>query len=87
MEIEVSAYLDTAEWEDNIAETVNYENLYDICEEENKHQQKLIETLALRIANRVKALSDKIHKVHIEVRKLNPPIYGQIGSAFVKIDL
>ena len=87
VDIEVSVDLDTAEWEDNISETVNYESLYAICEEEMKTQQKLIETLALRMAKRVKALSTKVALVHVEVRKLNPPIYGQIGSAVVKVNL
>ncbi len=87
IDIEVSVDLDRDHWEDNIGETVNYEKLHQICLDEMNIQQKLIETVALRILNRTKALGESVQSVSIQLRKLNPPIKGQIRSAFVKMTL
>lgn len=71
-------------FEDNIEDTVNYESIYKIIEEEMNKTQKLIETVALRIITRFKEL-ENITGAHISLAKKNPKIGGTVDAAIVEM--
>ncbi|MCH2084932.1 MAG: dihydroneopterin aldolase [Saprospiraceae bacterium] len=71
---------------DDLADTVNYETLYFICQSEMKKTRSLIETVAQSIVDRIETLFDSVRGVKIRLRKLNPPMGGRVGSAFVEIE-
>lgn len=87
VDVSVDMTLDKKNWDDNIGQTIDYQLMYAVCEGAMKNQEKLIETVALRIAQGIKMLNDNIASVNVKLKKLNPPIYGQIGSAFVEINI
>ncbi|WP_316826871.1 dihydroneopterin aldolase [Pedobacter miscanthi] len=70
---------------DELAQTVNYEDLNNIILEEMKHTQKLLETVLNKIISKVIELYPFVDTVEVSMKKLNPPMPGQIGHSFVKL--
>lgn len=64
------------------ATTVNYELLYFICQLEMKTPSKLLEAVVGRIAYRIEEF-DNVTGYLVRLRKLHPPLGGQVGSAWV----
>jgi len=72
-------------FDDELAQTVNYEDLNHIIMQEMKHTQKLLETVLKNIISRVIELYPFVEMVNVGMKKLNPPMPGQIGHSFVKL--
>ncbi len=72
-------------FDDELAQTVNYEELNNIILAEMKHTQKLLETVLNNIISKVIGLYPFVDTVNVSVKKLNPPMPGQIGHSFVKL--
>lgn len=68
---------------DNLADTINYENIYAIIKKEMETNSNLIEHVAKRIITSVKRIFPQILTVNLKIAKLNPPIGGQIESAII----
>ncbi|UKT65302.1 dihydroneopterin aldolase [Pedobacter mucosus] len=72
-------------FEDDLAQTVNYEDLNAIIIEEMKNTQKLLETVLKNIISKVIKLYPFVDQINVSVQKLNPPMPGQVGFSFVKL--
>lgn len=72
-------------FDDELSQTVNYEDLNSIILEEMKHTQKLLETVLHNIISKVVKLYPFVETVKVSMKKLNPPMPGQIGHSFVKL--
>ena len=72
-------------FDDELAQTVNYEDLNAIIQEEMKITQKLLETVLHNIISKVIAKYPFVETVNVSMKKLNPPMPGQIGHSFVKL--
>ncbi|QXU43859.1 dihydroneopterin aldolase [Pedobacter sp. D749] len=72
-------------FDDELAQTVNYEDLNHIILEEMKHTQKLLESVLKNIISKVIELYPFVETVKVSMKKLNPPMPGQIGYSFVKL--
>ncbi|NII82860.1 MULTISPECIES: dihydroneopterin aldolase [unclassified Pedobacter] len=72
-------------FDDEIGQTVNYEDLNAIILEEMTHTQKLLETVLKNIISKVIKLYPFVETVQVSMKKLNPPMPGQIGHSFVKL--
>lgn len=70
--------------EDNISDTVNYEDIYNIVEQEMKQTKKLLETVVYAIMKRIKGL-DNITGCTVRLYKLNPPLKGKVDKAVVEM--
>ncbi|HMQ48271.1 MAG TPA: dihydroneopterin aldolase [Saprospiraceae bacterium] len=64
---------------------VNYETLYLFCQAEIKKPAKLLETIAHRIVERIKAHFDNVSGVKVRVKKIAPPLGGRVDCAFVEV--
>ena len=74
------------EIEDDCLEgTVSYEDLFKIIKEEMEIPRNLLEKVALRIGQRIKATFPRIENGTIEIEKVRPPIRNMIGKASVKM--
>ena len=62
---------------DSLNATVDYCYVYQIIKEESQYRYNLIETLAHKIMSRIKNI-DLVHSCKVEVKKLNPPINGDV---------
>ena len=71
---------------DEIQFTVNYENLNTILLEEMQATKKLLETVLNSILDRIVADYPFINSAMISINKLNPPMPGEVGSSFVKLE-
>lgn len=71
---------------DELEETVNYGLIWDIAKEEMATPSKLIEEVATRILNKVRALPGA-GKTKVTLVKNAPPIKGSTASTQVELEL
>jgi dihydroneopterin aldolase len=85
--IEVDLRPRAADLDDRLSNTLDYGQLHAICLEVMSTRAYLIEELAERIAAKVWAQHGQlVAKLRLEIRKLNPPLKGQVGAAFVRLE-
>lgn len=80
-----SADLSEACVSDEVADTVNYAEVYDLVKEEMAIPSKLIENAAYRILRRVEEAFPKIDRIEVELAKMNPPVAGQMDYSAITI--
>ena len=68
---------------DNLDDTINYQLIYDVVKAEMQIQSKLIEHVAGRILRSVMQSFPQVSKAEIRLRKMNPPLGGQLESATI----
>jgi len=71
---------------ENLLETINYADLYDILAIEFKKSCDLIETVAQTILDNTLAKFPNLRSIKIKIKKLNPPINAEIKNAFVALN-
>ncbi|WP_020537961.1 dihydroneopterin aldolase [Lewinella cohaerens] len=85
----IDIYLDVntrrAAMHDDLGSTVNYETVYLMVQSEMKKSAQLIETLADRIVSRISEFYDNLKGIRLVVRKLNPPLSGQVAAAYIEV--
>lgn len=72
-------------FDDELKQTVNYEDLNAIILSEMKNTQKLLETVLHNMISKVIELYPFVETINVSIKKLNPPMPGQIGHSFVKL--
>ncbi len=70
---------------ENLDKTVNYEVLNNILLKEMRQTQKLLETVVKNILDQIKATYPFVLTAKVGIRKLNPPMPGQIGCSYVEL--
>ena len=68
---------------DDLSRTVDYCIVYDLVKAEMAIRSRLIENVACRIAYRIKNGIRNISRVEVKVKKLNPPVNGEIENVSV----
>lgn len=72
--------------EDDLSKTVDYVEVHRIVREEMAIPSKLIEHVAGRILNRMKAQFTFVQSCRVSITKYNPPVNGQLGEAVFSIE-
>ncbi|ALL07119.1 dihydroneopterin aldolase [Pedobacter sp. PACM 27299] len=80
----VVTFIHTGDTE-NLNHTVNYEVLNTILLEEMANTQKMLETVVRRILDRVIDNYPFVRTGKVGIRKMNPPMPGEIGHSFVEL--
>ena len=70
---------------DKLVDTIDYVALNKIVEEEMAIRSKLIEQVGGRILKRIKDLDRRISSASVKVRKLTPPINGNVDEVAIII--
>nr|WP_262916145.1 dihydroneopterin aldolase [Pedobacter montanisoli] len=70
---------------EDLERTVNYEVLNQILIEEMRNTQKLLETVVKNIIDKISSAYAFVDTITIGIRKINPPMPGQIGHSFVQL--
>lgn len=70
---------------DHIADTVNYEQLYAIAEQEMQQPRKLLEAVAQSIADSIRATYPFVKNIRVELKKLHPPLKGPVAYSAVTV--
>lgn len=76
-----------AEVSDNIADTVNYLEVYRVVKREMERPSNLLEHVAHRVGEAVREEFAGVETVTVKVYKLNPPLGGQMDSVSVEVTL
>lgn len=76
-----------AELSDNIADTVNYSDVYQTVKIQMAHPSHLLEHVARRVGEALLCDYPAITAVDVEVSKLNPPLGGQMDAVSVALHL
>jgi dihydroneopterin aldolase len=76
LDLIVDFVLQTHQWEDQLQDTLNYEELYLISRLEMQNTQKLIETVALNILLEIGKRWPFIREAEVTIRKKSPIIEG-----------
>ena len=72
---------------DDVNDTVNYADVYQVVKAEMQQRSNLLEHVAGRIAHRLLHDFPSITSVDIQVEKLNPPMKADIHSATIHLVL
>lgn len=70
---------------ENLQHTVNYEVLNTIILEEMAKTQKMLETVVRNIIDRCIDAYPFVLTATVGIRKLNPPMPGEVGHSFVQL--
>ncbi len=70
---------------DNVNDTVNYASVYELAKAEMAIPSDLIEHVAGRIFNKIKADFPQISALKVSVSKLNPPVSGEVEASEVVV--
>jgi dihydroneopterin aldolase len=81
VEVTFEAQSDT----ENLSKTVNYEVLNQIIIDEMANTQKLLETVVKNMLDAVKKAYPFILSAKVGIKKLNPPMRGEIGHSYVSL--
>ena len=85
IDLQIETDTSQAEISDNLAKTINYQEVYLMVKEEMTTRSKLLEHLARRILDRISDEFPQILSAKIKVSKLNPPIGGKVHSVSVEM--
>lgn len=83
VDVEVEANLKTSAKSDELEDTVDYVLINRIVKEEMNIPAKLLETVALKIINRIFKESKLVCKAEVAVSKINPPIGGDVKEVTI----
>lgn len=72
--------------DDDIKDTINYEDIYNICASEMKNTQKLLETVVLNIVSRIRTEHPQIIAGEVSLEKIGPQLGGKVDKAIVAME-
>jgi dihydroneopterin aldolase len=70
-----------------LSNTVNYEDIFNLCKQEMESPKILIETVASAILYRLKTEFPDIRNAYIKIQKRAPQLGGKVESSFVEMSL
>jgi dihydroneopterin aldolase len=71
--------------DDEIHNTVNYEQLYNIACDEMKITRKLIETVGQGITKNIREKFPVVKSIKVAIKKMDPPLKGKVGHSSVVV--
>jgi dihydroneopterin aldolase len=83
--IRIESDLSTACISDNVDDTINYADVFQLVKTEMDIASQLLENVAYRILRSIKNAFPRILFIEVRLAKLNPPITGDVESAEIVI--
>ena len=75
-----------AERSDNLEETVNYADVFQLVKEEMAVNSKLLEHVGRRIMDAILERYPQVDIIELKISKLNPPVGGKVHAVSVTMD-
>jgi dihydroneopterin aldolase len=72
--------------DDNIYDTVNYEQLYTITKQEMSKTQKLLETVVFNILTRFREELPSIVSATVKMEKIAPQLGGKVAKSVIEME-
>ena len=85
VDLYLEADTEKAELSDDLNDTTDYAEAYNIVKREIEIPSKLIEHVGRRILDAVKGSFPEVESIELKVSKMNPPINGQADSVSVTL--
>lgn len=70
---------------DELLDTVNYEQLFEFASHEMKTPRKLLETVAHCILKSIITAFPQVDSVKVSIRKMNLPVKGEVKNSLVEL--
>lgn len=86
VDCELEADTSLAEESDNINDTVNYLDVYQLIKKEMEKPSHLLEHVAKRIIDVILNTYPEVERCKVRVHKMNPPLGGQMQSVSVCLE-
>lgn len=85
--VSVSMEIDTQEAgkSDNLEDTLNYQEVYDVVKQQMALPANLIEHLVQRILTALEEKLPKVKSFRIKLSKLNPPLGGKVDRVTIEL--
>lgn len=83
VDLTLTAPLEKAVQSDQLEDTINYAEVYELTKHEMNIPSQLLEHVAGRICRALRHHFPQIEQIEIRVSKLNPPFGGDVHSASV----
>lgn len=71
---------------DDLARTVDYEQVYRIVRDVMKEKSRLIEHVAQRTLNELVAHFPTLRHIRVRVSKVSPPVQGTVNRVFAELE-
>ena len=85
VDVKIEADLSKAAASDNVADTINYLNVFETVREQMDIPSHILEHVARRIADAIHLRFPKAGKVSVKVSKMAPPLGGKIEKVSVTL--
>jgi len=86
LDVTVQVNFSKASENDQLEDTLNYEIIYQICNEIMAVPARLLEHIVVKIETQLISLNRNIEGLHIVLNKLDPPLGGIVDSSQVSIE-
>lgn len=86
VDVSVNTHFLASAFQDDLAGTINYEEVYAIVKEEMEKPSKLLETVGHNIAEKVLNRFAEAMSAEVKISKFNPPIGGVCRKATVMVE-
>lgn len=83
--VQIEANTEKAQQSDELADTINYVQVYEIIKEQMEIKSKLLENLAERIISAIKNSFPEISSIRLKISKMNPPVGGKMDCVSVTL--
>ncbi len=83
VDLKITAPLEKAVWSDDLRDTINYADVYEVVKREMAVPSRLLEHVAGRIVKALKVKFPMIAELEIELAKQNPPFGGDVKNASI----
>ena len=70
---------------DNLLDTIDYCQVYEIVKKQMQIRSKLIEHVAQRIKNELSLVFEQAEAISVKVTKFNPPMNGNVEQVSVEV--
>lgn len=84
--ISIETDCEQASRSDQLCDTLNYENIYNLVKQEMHQRSHLLEHVAGRILDRIHAAHPEAGKVRVKISKVRPPMGGHIRAVSVTME-
>ena len=85
VDLKVGYPIEAAMQSDEVADTLNYAELYELVKEEMAIPSKLLEHVAGRIVNGINERFPKVSSIELKITKKNPPMGADCNGAGVEV--
>ncbi|MGM9785716.1 MAG: dihydroneopterin aldolase [Candidatus Cryptobacteroides sp.] len=87
-EVDFTGYADIhkASCSDSLSDTIDYGKVYDVVAQEMAIPSNLLETVATRIADRIRREFPEFAEFKVRVSKKNPPVAGKVQWSRITVE-